>query len=705
MWLPEQITGMTRSLSALGSEIAPGELTSPGSALLSAVVKLGACTGSFVSPDGLILTNRHCIFNSIQANSSPEKNLLETGFLASSRKAELPSAPGTRVQVTMEMRDVTDQIIEGLRDSPDGERAAKIESRRGALAAECGGKEPGIQCQVVPFHGGVRYWLIRQLEIRDVRLVAFPHAGIGDFGGEIDNFMWPQQKGDFALLRAYAGVDGKVAEPHPENQPYHPRSSLKIAQSPLAEGDFLLVPGYPVATNRYRLATEVEDSFGWFHPKVIEANEIWLRALDGVRRENAAAAMKYAAFEAQLKNGLKTSQGMVASYAASGVIEKKRREEEALAAWIAQSPQRKALYGDVIEKIRVLLSEQHATRDRDYHHFVTTGKLLTNARQIYRLAREKTKPENERAAGYLPRDLERLRGSFERMPQTFDAKVDQAIWRAYLLDYHRLPASQRIAALDQWFGLEPDTPGEEKIGRVLDRMYGSTRLGDSAACVALLDARAEDLEASADPFLQLAVRLFQTDLAQEDRTRQRNEALRALYPRYMAALIDFRESRGASLYPDANGVLRVSFGTVKGYTAADGTRYGAFSKAEEVVAKSRPEEPFHTPPPALQALREKRYGAYRDPGLGTLPVNFLGTVDVTAGSSGAPTLNRRGELLGLVFDINNEGIISSWDYNPVNTRSIHLDIRYILWLLDEVEAGDDLVAEMTQHWKRSREAR
>jgi len=694
MWPPPQLPKVAKDLKALGLEIDPRGLTDLAAYPLNAVVRLGGCSASFVSPDGLIITNYHCAYSSIQLNSSTAKNLLKQGFLARSRGEELPGSPGLHVFVTVGLQDVTSRVLDGLQEFAGEDRVEKIDARRRALMRDCE-KEPGFHCQVASFYGGVRYSLVRQLELRDVRLVYAPPEGVGRYGGEVDNFAWPQQRGDFAFFRAYAGPGGKPADPAAENRPYHPGSHLKIAAKPLKEGDFVMVAGYPNSTNRYRLSSEVEDSFLWQYPRLIESYQKMLRVVEDSVDGRPEAALKYAGFNAGVNNSLKYIEGLVMGYTGSRMLARKLSIEKDLAAWVVSDSRRKATYGDVVGELRAAFARQRETRERERrYHLAAQSTLLKTAREVYRLAREREKPAAEQASGYREQDREKILQSLEKSARNFDPQVDRAIWRAFLLDYQELPADQRVEPLDRWFDLQPGRDSRESLDRALDGMYARTGLGDFKRVRDLASATAAEIADASEPFLELATRLDAYDRGQEAREKGEADVLRSLYARYMSALVAYMESRGETLYPDANGTLRVSFGQVKGYTASAGVRFPPFSKAEDVVAKNTGAEPFDTPAPVLAVLKEGRFGSYRDPRLATLPINFLGTVDVTGGNSGAPTLNGRGELVGLLFDINQEGIISSWDYNPAMTRSIHLDIRYVLWLLDEVEHARDLLVEM-----------
>jgi len=311
MWRPGQLPELADHLQATGLEIAPDRLTDLTSHPMGAVISLGGCTASFVSPEGLTITNYHCARGAIQYNSTEELNLLDEGFLAKERGEEVGAGPGSRVLVTVEVRDVTDQVVGGLEAGLSGsERYRAIEDREKKLVASCE-EDDGHRCRVRAYHGGLEYELIKQLEIRDVRLVYAPAAAIGEYGGEIDNWMWPRHTGDYSFYRAYVGPDGKPADPAEENVPYRPKHFLKIATDPLEAGDFAMVAGYPGTTNRYRTATEVEETFSWYYPVRKEIFEAWRGMVAETAGEDQDLQIKYAGLIAGLDNATKNYGGML----------------------------------------------------------------------------------------------------------------------------------------------------------------------------------------------------------------------------------------------------------------------------------------------------------------------------------------------------------------------------------------------------------
>jgi len=696
MWPPQQLPEIAAQLRKAGLELDPSKLTSLTEHPMNAVISLGGCTASFVSPNGLIVTNHHCAYGSIQYNSTADRNLLEEGFYAAGIEDELPAAPGSRVFVTVEFRDVSDAVLSGLSDTLSGlDRYKKIEQREKELVADCE-KEPGYRCRVASYYGGLSFYLVRQFEIRDVRLVYAPPSGIGKFGGDIDNWMWPRHTGDYSFYRAYVGPDGKTAAYAKENVPFRPKHYLRVSAGGVKEGDFVMVAGYPGATSRYRLAAEVESAFKWGYPTRIEAYREWLGVIDRVTQGRPDVRLRYAALESGLNNTLKNNEGMIEGFAKSPMLAEKRQLERDFQNWIASDPTRKARLAPVYEQLVAEIQAGEALRERDlYYALVGRSSMLGAARQLYRLSRQKQKPDMERDPGYQQRDFERIREGLAQIDRRYHPDVDRAVLEHFLLRYQeRVPAASRVKPLDDWFSLRAGQDVTAQVRQRLEKMYAETKLGDTSQRLALLDATPAQLEASSDPFIRLAVALYPVDEAMQEQDQERAGRVQLLSSRYMGALIEYLKGQGKAVYPDANGTLRVTYGNVKGYIPRDAVIYKPFTFIEGILEKDTGVEPFNTPAKALEAMRSRRFGRWIMPGTDSVPVNFLSTVDTTGGNSGSPTLNARGELVGLLFDGNYESMISNWDFMPEITRSIHVDFRYVLWCMEEVDKADRLLKEM-----------
>ena len=696
MWTPDQLPEIGRQLKAKGLKLEPERLADLTAQPLNAVISLGGCTASFLSPDGLVITNHHCAAGAIEYNSTPEKNLLKDGFLAASRAEELFAGPGSRIMVTVELRDVTKDVVGGIAEGVVGQaRYDAIEKRQKELIAACE-SDAGHRCRVAAFFGGLEYKLIKQLEIRDVRLVYAPTDAVGNFGGDVDNWMWPRQTGDYSFYRAYVGKDGKPADPSKENVPYHPQHFLRVSTEGLQEGDFVMVAGYPGGTSRYRTVKELENSVNWRYPTLQRRYEESIALLRAEIKDHPDAALKYEGELDGLANAAKNYQGMLEGFHRSDIIPRKRAEEERLKAWIQGKAELREQYLGSLTTLESLVDRDQAHRERDlYYGSASRGSdLLASASRLYRLSKEKEKPDPEREPGFQERDVKRMREGLTRMERTFDPAVDRASWRKDIMDYAAIPATQHVASFDKWFGIDGDRVAAERLDAKLEEMYGKTRLEDTKERIRWMDATAGEIEASDDPFLRMAVALYADNRAIEKEDEELQGLFQEYRPRVMAALLAFQRSEGKSVYPDANGTLRVTYGEVRGGPARDGLMYVPFTTLEGIAAKETGVEPFASPAALLEATHERRYGRFKDPRLGTVPVDFLSTLDTTGGNSGSPTLNARGELVGLLFDGTYDSINSDWYFDEDTNRSIHVDIRYVLWLMEEIDGAGALLREM-----------
>jgi len=335
MWTPDQLPEIEGRMRQLGLELPAGALSDLTGFPFGAVISLGGCSASFVSPEGLVVTNHHCARGSVQYNSTPEHNYLADGFVAATREGELRAAPGTRVYVTTKLTDVTGPVTGGLpADMPPRERYQAMDDRKKRLVADC--EAPGgLRCVVASFHGGARYRLVERLEIRDVRLVYAPGDNIGKYGGDVDNWMWPRHTGDFSFYRAYVGPDGRPADYSKDNVPFRPKHFLKVSRAGLKEGDFIMVAGYPGSTNRYARLSEVEHTFGWTYPTLETLLRDWIATIEAAAPEGSDARIKYEARLSGLNNYMKNLGGQIEGARRVGLAERRQQREAALLDWVA----------------------------------------------------------------------------------------------------------------------------------------------------------------------------------------------------------------------------------------------------------------------------------------------------------------------------------------------------------------------------------
>lgn len=694
MWLPKQLPEHAETLKKLGLEIDAADLADPMAYPLGAVVSLGGCSASFVSPKGLVITNHHCVTGALQYNSTPDKNLLEEGYRAQKPDEERSIGPTGRVYVTQAFTDVSDRMRQGLTEVADDKaRHDELEKREKALIAECEKKKPDVRCEVASYFGGGQYLLIERLEIKDVRLVYAPPAGVGNFGGEIDNWRWPRHSGDFALYRAYVGKDGKPAEHAAENVPYQPRQYLKLASRPLGAGDLVFVAGYPGRTYRLTTADEAEEAVDWWYPRRIELFKDYIAVVEKLGASDPEVKIKATPLERGLSNALTYTRGSLEGLTKGGAASLRRQRDDKLRDWVGADEARKKKYGGVFPRLGQIFEQREKTRNLDYslEEVARFPSLLGAAITIVRMAEERPKKDAERDPAFQQRNWERLEQEQKALEKRYSKKLDQALLELALQRATRLlkePADQK-AVLAPFTG----KGGAGEIEREVKRIYDGTKLGDAKLRVKLLrTGTSAALRASRDPLLQAAVALWPKLREKEDREEARAGAFALVRPEYVAAL---REMRPEPIAPDANGTLRVTYGTVRGYRPSlEAPLHEPFTRLQGVVEKHTGKEPFDAPARLIELAKAGKTGPYVDAELGAVPVNFLADLDITGGNSGSPTLNARGELVGLAFDGNYEAMASDWVFMPEITRSIHVDLRYALWVMDAVDQVDWVLQEM-----------
>ncbi|MFZ6654955.1 S46 family peptidase [Undibacterium sp. TJN19] len=681
-WQPHQLPQLQSELKRIGIAIPAEKLADLSKHPMSAMVSLGGCSAAFVSNSGLVVTNHHCAYGAVQKNSTAEKNYISDGFLAKTRAEELPAGSSTQMYITDKVEDVTKQILHGLNAKMSGAaRHEQIETRIKALIAECE-QDKAYRCSVPSFHRGLEYYRIRQMMIRDVRLVYAPSDRIGNFGGEVDNFEWPRHTGDYSFLRAYVGKDGRPADPSANNIPYQSKDFLVVSAQGLKNGDPILLAGYPGRTSRYKLPTEIRFARDVSYPARVIESTADIALINAATQGNANAEVRYANVVKGLNNGLKKTEGLLAGFARKDIAAIKDTQDAEFRAWYGQQNADKSL----LQELDAVIATDMALSEEEFAWSVaSTSELLKSARTLYRVAIESEKPDAERHTDYQQRDLSIIAGRLNRLEQSYLANIDQARFTAALQRYNKLPTKTHPEGLDALL------PTPESVAA----LYQQTQLGNTAKRLGWMSKDKAAFASSDDAFIRLAIKLHQIGMSLENRRKEVDGNLERVIPQYMQAVIAWKKSQGKPVYPDANSTLRVTYGTVAPYTPRDGIIKGPFTTVEGIVEKHTGQSPFNAPASLLSAIREQRYGVFKDPVLGTVPVNFLSTADTTGGNSGSAVLNKNGELIGLNFDSTYESITKDWYFDKAITRAIHVDIRYMLWVMKEVDHADNLLKEMT----------
>ena len=660
-WVKQQGFGLP--LQRLWDEKAQG-------GLLANAVQLPGCSGSFVSKNGLLITNHHCVMSILQEHSTPQENLARDGFLAKSLADERQSK-AFRIQIPRRFVDVTKEVLEAIpANATDLQRYKSVEATQKKLVAECE-KQPGTRCTFAAFDGGLFFTLTEFSELSDVRLVYAPPASVGDYGGEIDNWMWPRHTGDFSLVRVYQ--DGK---------PYQPKYFFPLSKDGVKEGDAVAILGYPGSSFRAQLSEEMaERQLRWFPALQALAAE-WVAIMEEEGKKSPDAQIATADDLRGLLNAKKNSEGQLAGLLRGKIIEKQRAADEKVKAFAAK----KAEFASALEAhagLIKLIDERNQSWDRDFLLDMTSrgARAIGWPLLLARRSVEAQRPDAEREPGYQERDLARLREKHERDQKRYSAQVDQRLFLSWIKRMMALPKDQRSPAADSVFAnLKDDAALTKKINELVT----ASKAFDLEQRKKMFDETPDQLKARKDPLLDLGLALDVERRALRDRREAFSGRILELRPKWRRAVI---AEAGKPVAPDANLTLRVSFGRVKGYSPREAVLMTPHTTLGGMLAKYTGKDPFDVP----QRIRDAAANGKFD----SVPVDFLADCDTTGGNSGSPMIDGKGRLVGVNFDRVWENVANDFGYNPDVARNVSADVRYLLWLLTTVEGAKDLVAELT----------
>ena len=621
------------ALRNLGSRLSPDQIYSINhSSIKDAVVQFGGgCTGEIISGSGLLVTNHHCGYGSIQALSSEEHNYLEDGYWASSRSEEIP-VPGLSVKFLQKMTDVTGKV--------------KDEKSAEALIAKAVKENPHGTAQIVSFFNDNVQYLVIYKVYSDVRFVGAPPAASGKFGGDTDNWMWPRHTCDFSMFRVYAGADNEPADYSESNVPMVPRQFLNISLKGIQEGDFAMIMGYPGRTQRFQTASQLED--------MLELNDIRIAARtvrqDVLWKEMRASdkvGLQYASKYASSSNGWKKWIGMKEAFAKLNVIGRQEEKEAELGAWIGEKKGRIKKYGDPVSEI----ASGVAGRKEAYQGYTLISETLSKI-ELIGLVRAKD------ASDYKDYDAE------------VDRKVAHAMVRHYL---QNADPQDRVDV------------SEEMIDKIFDESVFTSYDKLEAA-------RAAGVNLDEDPAAVLRGAIIDKRGPLYRQTITWDDTLEAPTKAYAAALLEWQKAKPS--YPDANFTCRLTYGTVKGYEPKDGVVYKYYTTLKGVMEKEDPGNyEFRVPARLKELYNAKDYGQYAD-AQGQLVTCFLTNLDITGGNSGSPVMDADGNLIGLAFDGNWEAMSGDVIFEPNLQRCICVDIRYVLFMMDKFGGAGWLLDEM-----------
>lgn len=698
MWLPDSLDKLPLSqMKKRGFELKPEDVYSTTKASLKdAIVQISiGGTGSFVSPEGLILTNHHVAFAAITRASSTEKDYINNGFLAKSRTEEIP-AQGYTVSILQDYKDVTAEVNSVAKPemSPD-ERDKAMTAKRAEIqkAAMEGRDKDGIRTQVVEATSGLQYFLYTYLTLRDVRLVYAPPKSIGYFGGDPDNFEWPRHAGDFTFLRAYVGADGKPASFSKDNVPFKPKKFLPINATGIKEGDFAMVMGHPGATYRYRESYSLEFRQNIQLPDQIQTLKKQIETLTTLGEKNPALKIRLADQIFSLSNSLKAFEGAVVGLKKLNLVERRRAEEEALKKWLDANPSAKAKHGDVLPQIEELYRDlsSFSSKQSVLTNLLGSGDLVNALEFAYLRALDKEKPAAERTPqlsdSFLPQVTNQLSNGWKEREADSEAKL----LATALEGVAELPDNQKFAYVENLFAGKSGKARSEAEREFAQNAIASSKFKSFDEVKNLLSASAADIRAIDDPLVKLVVAAADENAPFAKRVAKFNSEIVRLRPKYVAAMLEMKKT---PYYPDANFTLRFTYGEVKGYKPRDAVTYDYQTSLSGVLEKDTGVDPFAVPQALKDLAKKKDFGNYVDSRLNDVPVNFLTTTDITGGNSGSPMMNGKGEITGLVFDGNYEGLAGDYAYDINLNRTLAVDIRYVLFLTEKMGGAGYLFNEM-----------
>ena len=690
MWLPHQMKDL--NLKERGLQMNPEDLyKKDGTGLMSAVVNLGGGTGEFVSPEGLILTNHHVAFGAIQRASTKEKDYIQDGFIARTRSEEIP-AQGYIADVLLGYEDVTSQILAKVKPNMTfRQKYDAIEKAQKELIAKAEKAGKDLRCTIASMYNGNQYFLFTFKRIKDIRLVLAPPQDIGDFGGEVDNWMWPRHCCDFSFLRAYVSKDNWGVDYSPDNVPYKPKSIVTISLEGFKEGDFTFVMGYPGRTFRNYTLSEVRFDLDVLKKRREVFKDI-IAFYEKAGKDNKEVEIKYASLLKGLYNSLKNFQAKVEGMEKIALVEKKEVQEKEFREWVKQDSQRQKKYGEILGKIEEYMKKY--SKDYGKNELLTGlvsffggSTLLSQGYLIYRAVDEGQKPDMERDPAYQERNLPFIKRNIQLAERGYDLQTDRAFLKYQLKKLLQQPEDQIPAALKPII-LKHD---EKAVDEFVDLLYDKTVLASSEKRLQLIALKPKELAKLNDPIINLVAELEKEIKILREQSKASGQERSDLKKVYEAALLEQKEGKIA---PDANSTIRFTYGPVQGYHPKDAVYYLPQTTLTGVMEKETGQFPFIVPDKLKRLYKEKDFGRYADPRLKEVPACFLNFTNVTGGNSGSPTFNARGEQIGIIFDMTYESVIGDYYIIPDLQRSISVDLRYVLFITEKFLGATDIVREL-----------
>ncbi len=690
MWLPHQMKNL--NLKTLGLKMNPADLyRKDGTGLMSAVVHLGGGTGEFVSSEGLILTNHHVAFGALQRASTKEKDYIEKGFIAWTRKDEIP-AKGYIADVLLGYEEVTEQVLAAVKPRMSyKQKYYALDKIKKELIAQAEKKGKDIRASVASIYNGNKYYLFRFKRIKDIRLVYAPPRDLGNFGGDIDNWMWPRHTCDFSFLRAYVSKDNVGVEYSPDNIPYRPKSMLKISLEGFKDKDFTFIMGYPGRTYRNYTLAEVEFDLEVMSGRMKNFKDI-ISFYEEAGKSSKEIQIKYASKIKGLNNSLKNYQGKLEGMRKISLLERKEAREKEFLKWVNSLSPRNSAYEKILSEIKDYMAKysQFYWKNSLLSELVSSyfgSSLLAQGYLVYRIAEERQKPDLEREPGYQKRDWPYLKMSIKLAERGYDLETDKAFFKHQLKKLLKVPSDRIPMALKELMAKQ----SHQAIDSFVDNLYAKTTLADPKKRLEYIEFKPEELLKLNDPIINLASELEKEMKILREEAKVLAQERQDSKKIYLEALLKWKKGR---LAPDANSTIRFTYGLVEGYSPRDAVYYLPQTTLKGVIEKDTGHFPFHVPEKMKELYKKRDFGPYVDKKLGDIPVCLLTTASVTGGNSGSPTLNAKGEQIGIVFDMTYESVTGDYYVIPELQRTISVDIRYVLFVTDKFSGATHILNEL-----------